>query len=127
MFLHRHFIARDEKPGNVIEDILRNLKWIFQSKRGCGYFMEQFGLSDTGFRTPVEMVEILSDELKENIKLFEPRIELLEIIDDYSPDTGRVCLELICRFAEEKEVLTLRLDPRTRQIEVVPLEELEDR
>ncbi len=65
-------------------DIIRNLNNVLTTKRGYGYFLETFGLTDAAFRTTEEMVIVLSREIKENVRLYEPRVELIEIDEEYS-------------------------------------------
>ncbi|HET9953270.1 MAG TPA: GPW/gp25 family protein [Polyangiaceae bacterium] len=94
MFLSKHFLGL---PPNEEEDIRRNLDNVLSTKRGAGYFLSNFGLSDVAFRTPEEAVTALSRELEENIRLFEPRVELLKINEVYDDDGRRVRLVAVLR------------------------------
>ncbi|HEX2734294.1 MAG TPA: GPW/gp25 family protein [Polyangiaceae bacterium] len=107
MFLSKHFLGTAE---NEIEDIQRNLGFVLSTKRGCGYFLESFGLSEMTFRTPEEAVTQLTRELEENIRLFEPRVELTKIDEEYEDDGKRVRLVATLRQRGTREALRLVID-----------------
>ena len=125
MFLYRNFMKQESSGDPLITDIMRNLQWIFDTKRGCGYFIPEFGLTQGGFRTKADIIEAYTDEIKEIIDLFEPRLKFLELGDDYDPETGRIKLEIECKFADSGEPFTIRLDPQTNQLNIVKLSTLE--
>ena len=94
MFLYRNFMKQESSGDPLITDIMRNLQWIFDTKRGCGYFIPEFGLTQGGFRTNADIIEAYTDEIKEIIDLFEPRLKFLELGDDYDPETDASNLKL---------------------------------
>jgi predicted component of type VI protein secretion system len=108
MFLYKHFV--DGKTCTVLEDVVRNLGHVLRTKRGAGYFLQNFGLTETGFRTSEEMVNTLTAEITENIRLFEPRVELLEVDDEDDDDTGRARLVVRLRLRDSTEKLRLVVD-----------------
>ena len=118
MFLYKHFIGGSETKE--IDDIVRNLTFVLKTKRGCGYFIQTFGLSDVGYRTPAEMVTALSDELEENIRQFEPRVELAGIDEEHDDDGRRVRLVVSLRLRNADEKLKLVLDLKNNTFEIVP-------
>ena len=125
MFLYRNFMKQESSGAPLITDSMRNLQWSFDTKRGCGYFIPEFGLTQGGFRTNADIIEAYTDEIKEIIDLFEPRLKFLELGDDYDPETGRIKLEIECKFADSGEPFTIRLDPQTNQLNIVKLSTLE--
>lgn len=108
MFLYKNFV--DGVTSTVLEDVARNLGHVLKTKRGTGYFLPNFGLTDTGFRTGEEMLNTLTAEITENIRLFEPRVELLEVDDEHDDDTGRARLVVRMRLRESTERLRLVVD-----------------
>jgi predicted component of type VI protein secretion system len=116
MFLYKHFMRA---PEDETEDIRRNLGFILSTKRGCGYFLESFGLSDVAFRTPEKAVTQLSQELEENIRLYEPRVVLVRLNEVYDDD-GRVRLVATLRRRSTQEVLHLTFDLEKRKFDVQP-------
>ena len=66
-----------------INVIIANLNNILGTKRGYGFFLEKFGLSDyKHISSHDDIVDMLSSEIKENIELFEPRIKVKKIINN---------------------------------------------
>jgi len=114
MFLYKHFVGGREISD--VDDIGRNLGFIFSTKRGCGYFLESFGLTDTGFRTTAEMVATITREIEENVRLYEPRVELLGIDERYTGGRARLIVHLRVRDGQETLTLTVNLADRTFDI-----------
>src|SRR5262245_41858200 len=108
MFLYKHFVGGDHL--SEMDDVIRNLNHVLRSKRETGYFLRNFGLNEVGFRTPEEMVTALTAELRENIRLYEPRVELIDIDEDYDDDGGRARLVVALRLRSAKEKLQIVFD-----------------
>ena len=121
MFLYKHFVGG--KPLTELEDVIRNLGHVLRSKRGTGYFIRNFGLSEVGFRTPEEMVTTLSAELRENIRLYEPRVELISIDEDYDDEGGRSRLLIGLRLRGARERLRVVFDLQKNTFDIEPVEE----
>jgi phage baseplate assembly protein W len=116
MFLYKHF-GGGPHVGEM-DDIIRNLGLILSTKRGCGYFLESFGLTDTGFRTTSEMVSTMTREIAENVRLYEPRVELVDIDEKYNE--GRASLVVNLRLRDKKEQLTLTVNLANRTFDIQP-------
>lgn len=117
MFLRKHF--SDEPEGTEMDDIIRNLGYVLSTKRGYGYFLESFGLTDTGFRTTEEMVLSMSKEISENIRLYEPRVELIDIDEVY--ENGRTRLVVNLRLRDKTEKLRMVVDLTERSFDIKPV------
>lgn len=104
MFLRRKFLKEAVRAES--EAIREDVGHLFATRRGTGCFLPNFGFTDTGYRTPFEMVERLSAEIEENLRLFEPRLDLLEIDDRYLDD-GSVQLHVRCRVRSSEEQVQL--------------------
>lgn len=110
-FIHRHFIGGEETE---LESIVRNLGYILSTKRRAGSFLRDFGISETGYRTPEEMVTQLGQEIRENIEKYEPRIEVEDIEETYDA-ANRPTLAIHCIVKETGQALDVRFDPRERE------------
>jgi phage baseplate assembly protein W len=117
MFLHKHFVGGQEGVTEL-DDIVRNLGFVLKTKRGCGYFLENFGLSDVGYRTPEEMVKALTAELEENIRLYEPRVVVGEIEEEYDDAGQRTRLVVALKVRDAGERLAIVIDLKKNQIDV---------
>lgn len=121
MFLYKHFAQRD--PGTEKDDIQRNLEYVLHSKRGSGYFLQNFGLHEVGYRTPEEMLLELSEEIRENIMLFEPRVELIRIDEDFDDEGQQSKLVVYMRLRSTKEKLAFVVNVEKKTIMITPLAE----
>ncbi|WP_437720386.1 GPW/gp25 family protein [Sorangium sp. So ce861] len=117
MFLYKHFVGGPDT--REIDDVIRNLGFVLGTKRGAGYFLRSFGLTDVGYRTQEEMIVTLSAEIAENIRLYEPRVELIGIDEAYDDD-ARARLEVKLRLRGSAERLRLVIDPAARTLDFQP-------
>lgn len=118
VFLRRKFLG--ERRYTELEDVRNNLEVILRSKRGSSYFLDTFGMTETGYRTPEEMLSGLTREIEENIRLYEPRVELVETDETYD-DKGVARLEVVCALKGSKDRIKIVLAPNG---ELVALDQL---
>jgi phage baseplate assembly protein W len=114
MFLHRMFLR--EKPISTLDDVVRNVRYILDTKRGAGHFLSDFGLTETGYRTPEETIVALRAEITETLSRYERRLTIDEVEEVYDDD-GRMHLHIICRL-KTGEAIVLTADPRERKVRV---------
>lgn len=117
-FLYRKFLGGSE---TALEDVARNLGYILSARRGAATFLPNFGLTSTGFRTGEEMLNTFREEVLENIRLYEPRVEVLKVEEEYDDDSGRPRLVISIRLKGSSEQQLLILDPRSRGLELTPV------
>ena len=122
-FLARRFLGVEE---TLLESVMRNLSHLLSAKRGAASFLLGFGLSETGFRTAEEMLSRLTAEIRENITLYEPRVEVTEIEEDYEAENGRLRLLVHCRLKGSLEPLSVRVDPQSRAVSLAPQDQPEE-
>jgi hypothetical protein len=115
MFLYKHFLP--QHAGSELNDIVRNIGFLLRSKQGCGSFLRGFGISETGYRTPEEMITELSREIRESLSQYEPRVEITEIEEVYD-DGGRVSLKVHCRVRATDQTLGISLEAGRREVQV---------
>ncbi|MDD9969221.1 MAG: GPW/gp25 family protein, partial [Myxococcales bacterium] len=115
MFLRR--LLRED-TGTELEDIIRNLNYILKTKRGVGSFLDSFGMSETGHRTAEEVITSVTSELRENISLYEPRVDIVDIDEDYDEATNHVRLTVECRVKRADEIVVITLDPAGQMVNV---------
>jgi phage baseplate assembly protein W len=118
VFLRKHFL--DRATLSPLEDIMENLRWIFSTRRGSGYFLEDFGVSDVGFRTPAELVVTTTNEIRHNIRVYEPRVEVIDVDEDWDDLTNQPKLIVRLRLRDQKEKLNIVVDLAKRSFDVQP-------
>lgn len=116
-FLYRNFLGGEE---TLLEDILRNLGYLFSTTRGTSVYMPAFGLSSTGFRTNEEMINTYRKEIVECVRLYEPRIEIVELEEEYDDESPRPRLILHFRIKGESEVRSAHVDPQKKNVNLAP-------
>lgn len=116
MFLRKHFL--DGAELTMLEDVMQNLRWIFSTRRGSGYFLDDFGVGDVGFRTPAEMVVTMTDEIRQNIRLYEPRVEVIDVDEDWDESGKRSKLVVRLRVRDRKEKLEVVVDLAQKSFDV---------
>jgi predicted component of type VI protein secretion system len=115
-----------ESPSeDLVDDVVGNLRRVLGTKRGCGHFLPDFGLTETGYRTADEMVLEVSQELRENIERYEPRVVIDEIDDEYD-ENGRVRLVVHCSLRSTGKRLTVAIDLKERQLDIVSEDDDDD-
>ena len=120
MFLRRKFLKESSSNFSEVDDILENLSNVLSTKRGVGSFLRNFGLTETGYRTQNEMLNTLTRELRENILLFEPRVEIVEIDENFDEDTGRSALSVELVVKSTGKPLHFSMDSKLRQLQLAP-------
>lgn len=107
MFLRRKFL--NEVATSERAAIAADIAQVFATRRGSHGVLPYFGFTDTGYRTPAEMIAGLSAEIRQNIALYEPRLGVVEIEDQYLDD-GRVQLCVHCRIRSTDERMQIVMD-----------------
>ena len=120
MFLRRKFLKESSSNFSEVDDILENLSNVLSTKRGVGSFLRNFGLTETGYRTQNEMLNTLTRELRENILLFEPRVDIVEIDENYDEDSGRSALSVELVVKSTGKPLHFSMDSKLRQLQLAP-------
>jgi type VI secretion system protein len=95
-----------------IRSIIDNLNNVLNSKRGYGFFLQDFGISDYHHLSSRDNIaETIIREVSENIKRFEPRVELIEVVDVKDDRLFRLSFRINCVVRNNSHSLKLFLDP----------------
>jgi predicted component of type VI protein secretion system len=102
-----------------INVIIANLNNILGTKRGYGFFLEKFGLSDYKHISSHEyVVDLLSSEIKENIELFEPRVKVKKIINTTDISLTLLSFQLDFEVAKHSYSYKVYLDSVSKSFQV---------
>jgi type VI secretion system protein len=102
-----------------IQRIINNLNNILNTKRGYGYFLENFGISDYNhLSSRTDIAKMIIEEVTENIERFEPRVKLIRIIDLDSGDMFHLSFQIDCVILHNARSLQLILDPVKKRYQV---------
>src|SRR3954463_5872500 len=122
MFLQRKFMKPHDGPSGPREELsprralparvieaMHNLDLLLGTKRGVGHVLPDFGFSQSGHWSAEGLITHYTDELRENVARYEPRLELLEVDGDMNDD-GRPELIIEARVAGAAGVWRIVLD-----------------
>ena len=115
-FVYRRLTGRQQTE---VEDVVSNLRYILGARRGAASVLPDFGLSGLVPSTPDELFKWIDREVRQVILRYEPRVEILEIEEDYDED-NHPHLRLHLRLLSTQEDLRLLLDPRRQELSPAP-------
>jgi len=116
MALLKKISAGDE---DEIQSIVDNLNNLLNTKRGWGFFLKDFGISDYNhLHSRDNIAELAIREVSENIERFEPRVKLVKIVDLENDEQFRLSFRIDCMIRENARSLVLFMDPVLERYEV---------
>ncbi len=103
---------KSETDDDEIASIIDNVNNMLNTKRGYGFFLQDFGLSDHHHLSSCEDIsEMITREISENIERFEPRIELINVETIKDDRLFRLSFRIDCVLRNNGASLKLFLDP----------------
>ena len=106
---------------NDILSIIDNLNNVLNTKRGYGYFLPNYGISDYNhLSSRDDIVKAVIREVSENIECFEPRIELVKVVQIKDDTLLHLSFRIDCIVRESTRSLKLLLDPIQDRYQVSP-------
>ncbi|MBK9265469.1 MAG: hypothetical protein IPM54_37495 [Polyangiaceae bacterium] len=102
---------------------MRNLRHVLGTRRGTGSFVPSFGLTGPGPRQGDEMLVRLMDEVAENLRLYEPRVELVGKIKEVHDNDGtgaRILATMRCIESGNIVRMTIHVTQRGFEFEILP-------
>lgn len=107
-----HKLASDKEEDDELNSIIENINNILTTRRDYGFFLQGFGLSDHHhISVSNNIAAIIIDEIKENIERFEPRVEVIEVVDARKDRLSRMSFAIDCLIRDTARPLKLFLDP----------------
>ena len=104
-------LAGDTAEEDEIASIIDNLNNMLNTKRGYGFFLQDFGLSDYHHLSSCDdIAEMITREINENIERFEPRLKLINIEANKENKLFRQSFRIDCVIHNNACSLTLFLD-----------------
>lgn len=95
-----------------MNSIIDNLNNILGTKRDYGFFLQNFGLSDYKYLGTSEYIgKVLIAEITENIKFFEPRIELNKVVQIKDEPLFHLAFSIDCVVRNKTHTIKLFLNP----------------
>lgn len=113
MALLRKLSGQEYKPElDDIQGIVDNLNNVLNSKRGYSSLLPDFGVSDYHHYTSrSDIAKVIIREVSENIRQFEPRVALTQIIEVKDENLFKLSFRIDCIVKKNARSLRLVLDP----------------
>ena len=103
--------GKSNPEDNEIKSIIDNLNNMFNTTRGYGFFLQNFGISDYKYlSTREDIAKAIISEISENIELFEPRIVLNQVVDIQDDKLFRLSFRIDFMVRNKPHSLKLFLD-----------------
>lgn len=110
-FMEKFGRARLQAENSELNSILSNLKNILNTRKGYGSILRDFGIRDMNeYISRDHIALVVIEEVKANIKKYEPRVELVSMtrVDDKNP--LRLSFQIECRLQDTRQSLRMVLD-----------------
>ncbi|HQN20048.1 MAG TPA: type VI secretion system baseplate subunit TssE [Syntrophobacteraceae bacterium] len=113
MALLKKFSRRPELRAQEVDltGIISNLNNILNTRKGYGSFLSDFGIRDMNeFISRDHIALAVMKEVEDNIRKFEPRVELIQItrVDDDNP--LRLSFQIECRLRNTSQSIHMVFD-----------------
>jgi type VI secretion system lysozyme-like protein len=91
--------------------IVENINNILNTKKDYGSFLQDFGIRDLNEYSSREDISIaVIEEVKQNIKLYEPRVELVNITMEQNDDPFVISFTIDCIVLNHSRAIHLIFD-----------------
>jgi type VI secretion system lysozyme-like protein len=91
-----------------IKDIIENLNYVLNTKKGYGSFLSDFGIRDMNeYSSRDHLAVAIMEEVKYNIEQYEPRLQLVKISTENNNDPFRISFKIECRLRDTQKALLM--------------------
>jgi type VI secretion system lysozyme-like protein len=91
-----------------IKDIIENLNFVLNTKKGYGSFLSDFGIRDMNeYSSRDHLAVAIMEEVKYNIEQYEPRLQLVKISTENNDDPFRISFKIECRLRDTQKALLM--------------------
>jgi type VI secretion system lysozyme-like protein len=94
-----------------LQDIIENLNYVLNSKKGFGSFLQDFGIRDMSECSSRDhLAAVIMEEVKYNIEHYEPRLQLVKISTEKTNDPFRISFKIECRMKDTQKALFMEFN-----------------
>jgi type VI secretion system protein len=107
-FGHRSSVSAKD---NEIKNIIENLNYVLNTKKGYGSLLTDFGIRDMNeYSSRDQLAAAIMEEVKYNIDNYEPRLQLMKISIEDTNDPFRISFKIECAVKETKKALFMEFN-----------------
>ena len=93
------------------KDIIENLNYMLNTKRGFGSFLPDFGIRDMSECSSRDhLAAVIMEEVKYNIEQYEPRLQLVKIATEKTNDPFRISFKIECTVKDTQKALFMEFN-----------------
>jgi type VI secretion system lysozyme-like protein len=94
-----------------LKDIIENLNYVLNTKRGFGSFLPDFGIRDMSECSSRDhLAAVIMEEVKYNIEQYEPRLQLVKIGTEKTNDPFRISFKIECTMKDTQKALFMEFN-----------------
>ncbi|QTA81202.1 Type VI secretion system lysozyme-like protein [Desulfonema limicola] len=106
-------------PDPVLESIIQNLNNILNTRMGYGSPLADFGIRDMNeYTSRGHIANAVMDEVRRNIELYEPGVEILDISIDNDTNPFKLSFKIECRIKESARSMKMVFDTVMNSVHV---------
>ncbi len=99
------------RKDNELQDIVENLNYVLNAKKGFGSFLPDFGIRDMSECSSRDhLAAAIMEEVKHNIEHYEPRLQLVKISTEKTNDSFRISFKIECRIKNTQKALFMEFN-----------------
>lgn len=113
MALFDKFVTRRAQPGadGELKDIVDNLNSILNTRKGYGSMIQDLGIRDLNeFCSRQHIAEAIMGEVRRNIELYEPRVQLSSIVQVEDDNPLHLSFRIDCTLRQGSKALHMVFD-----------------
>jgi predicted component of type VI protein secretion system len=106
----RKFSKKKRDAGDLVA-IIDNLNHVLNTRKSFGSWLKPFGIGDWNeYKSRGKIVDTIIEEIKENIRLYEPRVVLEDIAEVPSDSAFRMRFQVKCIINDGEKPIYIVLD-----------------
>jgi predicted component of type VI protein secretion system len=110
---------RRQKPSTEVEKVIRNLNHVLNTKKSFGSYVRELGIGDYNeYKARHKIIETIIEEIKDNVRLFEPRVRLEKIDEVKAESPFRVRFQVQCVLGSGTRPISIILDSQEDRVRV---------
>lgn len=114
--LRRNGLSSGQMESKVYEFIIQDLEHLLNSKCGCAWFDDRFGLNDIAhFSSKEDITLFLIDEITRCVEMFTPRLSVESIEEQANESLTRVSFLIECSIKNSPYKIRVHTDLGARR------------
>lgn len=102
---------RELEPSRELKDIIDNLSFVLNTRKGYGSFLKDLGIRDLNeYSSRQQIAKVIMEEVRVNIQQFEPRVRLKSIVQVEDSNPLQLSFRIECELRHNSQALHMVFD-----------------